>query len=192
MPTATTTTEDSCLKLAQNHPHDFTMSQIFNILIEQTNAARRNKLVDGRRLIRAVDAVERITKVERSCAERIARTACHEPRQIGLAVNHFWRRMPVRPFDHASNALRAGPCETLTADANTVPQGPAETKNQVKVCVGRGTGRFGRLIIYELTLQLWGEPLCIRFRLIFRGGASHSRGGSRPVRVFARQGLPRM
>src|SRR6266536_6471453 len=26
MPTATTTTEDSCLKLAQNHPHDFTMS----------------------------------------------------------------------------------------------------------------------------------------------------------------------
>src|SRR5262249_14144654 len=82
------------------------------------------------------------------CAERIARTTCREPRQVGLAVNHFWRRMPIRPFDHVSNALRTGPCETLAADANTTAQNPALAKNQVKVCVGRidddGAGRFGR------------------------------------------------
>jgi hypothetical protein len=91
--------------------------------------------------------------------------------RVGLAVNHFWRRMPIRPFDHASNALRAGPCETLAADANTIPQSAARTENQVKVCMGRidndGAGRFGRLIIYKLTLELWRERLCIPLRLIF-------------------------
>jgi hypothetical protein len=151
--------------------------QVFDILVEQTNAAGRNKLTDGRGLIRAMNAIERIAKVERPCAKWIARTACHESRQVGLAVNHFWRRMPIRPFDHASNALRTGPCETFAADANTIPQSAARTENQVKVCMGRidndGAGRFGRLIIYKLTLELRRERLCVPLRLIFwRAGRS--------------------
>src|SRR5262249_51465306 len=101
------------------------------------------------------------------------RTASHEPRQVGLAVNHFCRRMPIRPFDHASNALRAGPCEPLAADANTIPQSPAMAENQVKVCMRRidndGAGGFGRLIVYELALELWREDFWFRFRLILVG-----------------------
>ena len=151
----------------------YSIIQVFDILVEQTNATRRNKLTDGRRLIRTVDAVERVTKVERPCAEWIARTACHEPRQVGLAVNHFCRWVPIRPFDHASNALRAGPYETLAADANAIAQSPTMAKNQVKVCIGRvdndGASRCGRLITYELALELWREALCVRFRLIFGG-----------------------
>ena len=142
-----------------------------------------------------MDAVERVTKVERPCAERIAWTACHEPRQIRLAVNHFCGRMPIRPFDHASNALRAGPSETLAADANTIAQSPAMAQNQVKVCIGRvdndGASRFGRLIIYELALELWRKPLGIRFRLIFRGervivGVGFGRSGYLPFIALLR------
>src|SRR5262249_16530188 len=81
--------------------------------------------------------------------------------------------MPIRPLDHASNALRAGPRETLAADANTIAQSPAMAENQVEVSIGRvdndGASRFGRLVIYQLALKLGREPLCIRFRLIFWG-----------------------
>ncbi len=35
MPTATTTTEDSHSKLAENHPHDFTMKHNFELSFSQ-------------------------------------------------------------------------------------------------------------------------------------------------------------
>src|SRR5713101_4552156 len=63
--------------------------EVFDILIEQANAARGDELADGRGLIGAVDAVERLAEIERAGAQRIAGPARHHPRQIGLAIDHL-------------------------------------------------------------------------------------------------------
>jgi hypothetical protein len=51
--------------------------------------------------------------VKRAGAEWIAGTAGHEPRQIGLAINHFRRWRPVWPFGLAVDVFEAVPFETL-------------------------------------------------------------------------------
>ena len=46
-------------------PQRYSDIQVFDVLVDQRNAARGDELADSRRLIRTVDAVERVTKVKR-------------------------------------------------------------------------------------------------------------------------------
>src|ERR1700678_3866867 len=63
--------------------------EILDIPVDQANAARGDERADGRGLIGAVDAIERVAKIESARTERIALAARHEARQVGLAVDHF-------------------------------------------------------------------------------------------------------
>src|SRR5262249_7110658 len=65
-------------------PHLDAAIEIFDILVEQSNAPGRHERADGRGLVGAVNAVQRLAKIERASAQRIARPARHEARQIGL------------------------------------------------------------------------------------------------------------
>ncbi len=59
--------------------------QIGDVLIGQADAARRDELADRRGIVGAVDAVLAGAEIHRARAERVARAAGHEARQIGLA-----------------------------------------------------------------------------------------------------------
>ena len=72
--------------------------EIRDVLVGEADAARRHALADGRRRVGAVDAEQGIAEIHGARAERIARAAGHEARQVRLAVDHLLRRMPVRPF----------------------------------------------------------------------------------------------
>ncbi len=61
------------------------------------DAARGDELADRRGLVGAVDAIDGGAEIHRARAEGIA-GARHEARQIGLALDHLGRRMPIRPF----------------------------------------------------------------------------------------------
>src|SRR5205823_3982464 len=56
--------------------------EVRDVLVGQPDAARRYEGADGRGLVGAMDAVERLAQVERAGAERVAGTAGHEARQI--------------------------------------------------------------------------------------------------------------
>ena len=49
--------------------------EVLDVLVDQTNAARGHELADGRWLVGAVDAIERVAEIERTRAERIPRPA---------------------------------------------------------------------------------------------------------------------
>ena len=72
--------------------------QVGDVLVQHADAARRDELADRRGLVGAVDAVDGRAEIHRAGAERVAGAAGHEARQIGLALDHLGRRMPVRPL----------------------------------------------------------------------------------------------
>src|SRR5919106_3482802 len=72
--------------------------EIGHVGIGQTEAARRHRGADGLRLVGAMNAVDRAAEIQRARAERIAGSAGHPARQIGLALYHLLGRRPVRPF----------------------------------------------------------------------------------------------
>src|SRR5437762_5726136 len=53
--------------------------EILDVGIEHADTARRDELADRRRLIGAVDAVDRLAEIECARAERVSVTARHEP-----------------------------------------------------------------------------------------------------------------
>src|SRR5262249_975241 len=113
---------------------------------------------DGRRLIGAVDAVNRLAEIERARTERIAIAAGHEARQIGLALDHFFRRMPIGPFRHSGHLFRAGPGEALAADADAVTQRLAVAEHEIEIGVRRidddRAGRLLGIVVDERALEL--------------------------------------
>src|ERR1700730_17774650 len=125
-----------------------------------------------RRLIGAVDAIDGVAEVESAGAQRIAFAAGHEARQIGLPLDHFFRRMPVRPLAHVTDTFGTGPSEPVASDADTVTQRLAAAEYQIEERVRRiDHDRAGRLrggVIDELPVQLlrqFGRTGC---GLIFR------------------------
>src|ERR1700690_2962461 len=94
--------------------------EIDHVGIAHADAAGRDVVADGPGLVRAVDAVERRAEIHRARAERIVRAAGHEMRQTGLALEHFLRRGPIRPFLHGGDRVRARPGEARAADADAV------------------------------------------------------------------------
>src|SRR4029079_16428829 len=94
-----------------------------DVLIGEPDATRRHVLADRMRRVGAVDAVHGVAEIHGASAEGVAGAAGHEARQVGLAVDHLCRRMPVRPFLLAGDALHAGPGEALAADADAVADG---------------------------------------------------------------------
>src|SRR5208337_4996437 len=89
-------------------------------------------MADRFRLVGAMDTIDGLPEIERARAQGVAWTAGHEPRQIGLAFNHFRRRPPVRPLLLARNALQAGPLEAFAAHADAVAKGPVVPLQHVK------------------------------------------------------------
>src|SRR5207237_8993669 len=84
--------------------------EIDDVLVEHADAAGRDAVADGPRLVGAVDAVERILvglpQIERAGAERVAWAAghadaaaqlAHVPQQLGLPGGHLPGRIPGRP-----------------------------------------------------------------------------------------------
>src|SRR5262249_5667872 len=101
-------------------------------------------------------------EIECARAERVALATGHEARQIGLALDHFDGRMPVRPLGHARDALGARPGEALTANADAVSHRLTVAEHEIKVSVGgidddRAGGLFRPVIDHrapELRRQL--------------------------------------
>src|SRR5580693_825859 len=144
--------------------------KVDHVVIDKTKAARRDGVSDRLRLVRAVNTVDGATEIHRARAERIARTAGHEPRQIGLALNHFRRRTPIRPFLLARYLLQAGPGEALAADADAIAKRPVVGLNQVKEAAfgvdNDRARRFGGAEEHLLLLVSARELLLFRRRLI--------------------------
>jgi len=84
-----------------------------------------------------MDPILCVAEIHRACAERIGFTTGHEARQVRLALNHLWRRKPIRPFFHAADVLGARPGEALSADTNPIAKRLAVPDRQVKVGVRR-------------------------------------------------------
>ena len=126
------TVGDVLSRPAGQHDHTgadlHTAVEILDVLVDQTNASRRYERADGRGLIGAVNTIQRLAEIERACAERIARSARHEPRQIRLPIDHFRRRMPIRPFRHSADPLGTVPGESIAADADAVAQSLSTTE----------------------------------------------------------------
>ncbi len=92
---------------------------------------------DRLRLVGAVDAIDRAADIERPGAHRIARAASHEPRQIGLTLDHLRRRTPVRPFLLADDAFYARPLKTITANADAITNGAVFGLDEVEITIRR-------------------------------------------------------
>ena len=119
-----------------------------------------------------MDAVDGRTEIHRARAERIARAARHEARQIGLTVDHLRRRMPIRPLGLAADLLHARPGEAITADADAIADRTAAAENIIEVGMGRidddGArrllGREGDFLATQVRRQLRRRGIRLLFR----------------------------
>src|SRR3954470_11585963 len=109
--------------------------EIGDVGIDQPEAAGRNGGADRVRPVGAVNAIHGGAEVERAGAERVAGTAGHEARQIGLARDHLRRRGPVRPFRLARNRQQALPLKAVAADADAVAYGAAVALHDVEMAL---------------------------------------------------------
>src|SRR5215470_16132438 len=151
---------------ADRHP----LVEVDDLVVRQTEAARRHGMADRLRLVGAMDAVDRVAEIHRAGAERVARTTCHPTRQVGLARNHFRRRCPVGPFRLARDCLEPGPLESLAADADAVAQCPVVALDDVEEALRRidhnGAGRLGGAEEHHLPLVDGVELLLLGGRLV--------------------------
>ena len=168
------------------------LEQVGDVLVQHADAARRDELADRRGLVGAVDAVDGRTEIHRAGAQRIAGAAGHEARQIGLALDHLGRRMPIRPLGLAGDLLHAGPGEAVAADADAVADRAATAEHVIEVGVRRiDDQRAGGLLGRErnfLTAQMRRQLHGRRFRLFFR----RQRGKHHRPAVGADGGLLRL
>src|SRR5258705_6602464 len=120
--------------------------EVCDVFIGEADATGRNPGADGLRRIGAVNPVDRAAEVHRACAERIAGTAGHLARQIGLARDHFRGRGPIRPLGLLANRLYTRPGKTLAADADAVADRPPAAEHVIEIGVGGidddGAGRL--------------------------------------------------
>ena len=162
---------------AAGHHHDAgadldALEQVGDVLVQHADAARGDELADGRGLVGAVDAVHGRAEIHGARTERITGAAGHEARQVGLALDHFGRRMPVRPLGLLGDLLHAGPGKAVAANAHAVADGASATEHVIEVGVGRiddqGAGGLlggeGNFLPAQMRRQLYLSD----FRLLFR------------------------
>src|SRR5450759_2512675 len=147
--------------------------EILDIVVDEPHAARRYELSDRRRLIGAVDTVERPAEIEGARTERIARPSRHEARQIRLALDHLLRRSPIRPRRHPRDAFGSRPGEAFAADADAVAHSLAVAEDEIEIGARRvDDDRSCRLlgpIVDKLASELRRQFLRLtRFRLVLR------------------------
>src|SRR5439155_14790259 len=111
------------------------IEQVGDVLVQHADATGGYELADRRGLVGAVDAVDGRAEIHRAGAERIAGAAGHEARQIGLALDHLGRRMPIRPLGLAGDLLHAGPGEAVAADADAVADRTAVAEHVIEIGV---------------------------------------------------------
>src|SRR5262245_40162528 len=96
-----------------NRAHLHPTVEIDHVLVGQPDAARRNRMSDPSRLVRAVDAIERVfaigVEVESAGAHGIACTAFDVVRKRAEPALLTPGRRPSRPFFLAANRGHAGP-----------------------------------------------------------------------------------
>ena len=146
-------------------------------------------MADGRRLIGAVDAIFGVAEIEGARSQRVAFAAGRKARQVRLARDHLFRRMPVRPLAHTADALSARPGEPIPADADAVAQRFTVAEHQIEKrvrCVDDdGASGLGRDVGDELAAELGRQfGRLIAFRLILR------RQSSDPLPAGAGAGAP--
>src|SRR6266849_8257238 len=122
--------------------------EVDDVAIDQAEASGRNRASDGLRLIGAVNAIDRPTKIKRACTHGIAGASGHEAGQIGLALDHFRRRRPVRPFLLAGDAQQALPLKAVAANADAIADVASVGLHDIQKSLGRmnddGAGSLGR------------------------------------------------
>src|SRR5690606_31384323 len=94
--------------------------EVDDVLIGHAEAARRDSFADRLRFVRTVDAIQCRAEIDRPRAERVVRSALHIAWQIRLTLQHLLGRPPIRPFALLRNFVRAGPAESVAADADAV------------------------------------------------------------------------
>src|ERR1700732_1247273 len=72
--------------------------EIGDVVVGHAEAAGGYRLADGFRLVGAMDAVQRRSKIHRPRPERVVDAAGHMPRQIGASRQHLRGWGPARPF----------------------------------------------------------------------------------------------
>src|SRR5204863_5856190 len=92
--------------------------QVDDVIVDQPETARRDGAADRLRLVGAVNAVDGAAEIERAGAERVAGTAGHEARQVGLAGDHLRWRIPVGPFLPARDIQETLPLNAFAADTD--------------------------------------------------------------------------
>src|SRR5262249_14275987 len=112
---------------ADRHP----VIEISHVVIDQAEAAGRDP--DRFRRVGAVEAVHRVAEIHCARSERVARAAGHEARQIGLALDHFRRRMPIWPLGLARDLQQPLPGEAVAADAYAVTHRMRLIFDQIKM-----------------------------------------------------------
>ena len=114
---------------------------------------------------RAMDAVAGVlavlVDVERARAERIgeaAGLAVLPFHQFRLALDHFRRRRPDRPFLAVLDVGAAGPAEAVLADADAVADGVAALLHEIELSLLQmdddGAGRLAGLVDDDLAAEL--------------------------------------
>ena len=114
---------------ADRHP----VIEISHVVIDQAEAAGRHGLPDRFRRVGAVDAVHSVAEIHCARSERVAGATGHEARQIGLALDHFRRRMPIWPLGLARDLQQPLPGEAVAADAYAVTQRMRLIFDQIKM-----------------------------------------------------------
>src|ERR1700689_4881849 len=112
---------------------------------------------DGAGSIGAVNAIDGTAEIHRASTERVAGTARHIARQIGLARDHLRRRYPIGPFRLPGDRLHARPGKAVAADADAVAHRLSVTQYQIEIRVGGvdndGAWGFAAGVVNKLALQ---------------------------------------
>src|SRR5262245_38750436 len=87
---------------------------------------------DRLRLVRAMNAIDGIAKVERSSSQRISRSACHKAGKVGLALDHFRRWPPIWPFLLLRHPQCPLPLKTVASDADGITNRLTVARDQIE------------------------------------------------------------
>jgi hypothetical protein len=124
--------------------------EVDDVLVDHANATGRDASADGPGLVRAMDSVKGIfvalPEIHGSGAQWIARTARHANsapqyahlfHEVGLTLDHFLGRIPVRPFLLVTDGRHAGPTEALPPHADPLTERPSAPQYKVKEAILR-------------------------------------------------------
>src|SRR6266536_4987198 len=107
--------------------------EIGHVGVRHANAAARDVVTNRRRLVGAVNAVERAGEIKRVRPKRVPGAPGNEAGQIRLPADHLRRWKPIRPLGLAFDRVHAGPGEPFPHYADSVTQCLATTENQIEV-----------------------------------------------------------